>query len=244
MPMVKRISALFFPAILVAAVVMFCLNCGAHKSGANGQDFTYSNPIVDRYLADPFILHRPPWYYMYSTGRALDGRFIQIYRSTDLVTWELVRGAVTRGGENAWNRKNFWAPEVMEIDGLYHLYYTASTEGTPANTGNRVGLAVSDSPGGPFRPPPTLYAHHMGDRSSREPDSEKSSLPVLFQLNSAGPRDIYTPIWRRSRSCPCSTTRTWGCGSSIQFSPGRDTGWFGSVSKLRWRSETLPRRIR
>jgi len=167
MPMVKRISALFFPAILVPAVAMFCLNCGAHKSGAgaDGHAFTYSNPIVDRYLADPFILHRPPWYYMYATGRALDGRFIQIYRSSDLVTWELVRGAVTRGVENAWNRKNFWAPEVMEIDGIYHLYYTASTDGTPANTGNRVGLAVSDSPGGPFEDRGVVVPHASLDGS-------------------------------------------------------------------------------
>lgn len=117
---------------------------------ADKEPFEYSNPIIDRYLADPFILYEEPYYYLFATGRAPDGRFIQIYRSKDIANWEFVRGAVARGPEGAWNRKNFWAPEVYKIDGKYYLYYTASTEGTPQNTGNRVGLAVASTPGGPY----------------------------------------------------------------------------------------------
>ena len=110
----------------------------------------YCNPIINRYLADPFILTAGGKYYLFATGKAKDGRFIQIYCSDDLARWEFVRGAVAKGKKGTWNRKNFWAPEVMEINGRFHLYYTASTEDTPKNTGNRVGLAVSDRPDGPY----------------------------------------------------------------------------------------------
>jgi beta-xylosidase len=111
----------------------------------------YRNPVIDRGLADPFIVRANGTYYLFATGRADDGRLIPIYQSDDLANWKFVRGAVARGRKGVWNRKNFWAPEVMKIDGRFYLYYTASTEDTPKNTGNRVGLAVSANPEGPYR---------------------------------------------------------------------------------------------
>ena len=111
---------------------------------------SYSNPIIGECLADPFILRAEDGYYLYASGAAPDGRFIPVWRSADLVAWTFVRGAVAAGPAGAWNRRNFWAPEVMRAAGRYHLYYTAMPDGTPGNTGNRVGLAVSGSPAGPF----------------------------------------------------------------------------------------------
>jgi beta-xylosidase len=110
----------------------------------------YCNPIVDRNLADPFILRSGGDYYLFATGKAPDGRFLPIYRSRDLADWDFVSGAVERGRPGAWNRRNFWAPEVLEHEGRFCLYYTASADGTPENTGNRVGLAVSDRAEGPY----------------------------------------------------------------------------------------------
>ncbi len=110
----------------------------------------FSNPLLDRNLADPFIYHAEGYFFLIATGAADDGRFLPIFRSKDFVDWEFIRGAVERGTEGAWNRKNFWAPEVVEIGGMYHLYYTGCADGLPGNEGNRVGLAISNSPEGPF----------------------------------------------------------------------------------------------
>ncbi len=113
---------------------------------------TYTNPIIHEYLADPFLM----WdvsenaYFLFSTGKARDGRGISIHRSDDLVHWTFVRGAVTPGDALAWNHKHFWAPEVIKIGTLYHLYYTASPADSPKNAGNRVGLAVSENIEGPY----------------------------------------------------------------------------------------------
>lgn len=110
----------------------------------------FTNPLFDRYMADPFVYQADGFYYLIATGDAEDGRFLPIYRSKDFVNWEFVRGAVEKGKEGAWNRKNFWAPEVVENDGRFYLHYTGCADGYPGNEGNRVGLAVSESPEGPF----------------------------------------------------------------------------------------------
>lgn len=113
---------------------------------------TYTNPIINQYLADPCMV----WdevagaYFLFATGRASDGRGVPIHRSPDLVNWAFVRGAVAPGGATAWNHKHFWAPEVVKIGGVYHLYYTASPEESPKNSGNRVGLAVAKNIEGPY----------------------------------------------------------------------------------------------
>ncbi|CAA6689440.1 MULTISPECIES: glycoside hydrolase family 43 protein [unclassified Lentimonas] len=111
---------------------------------------TYTNPIIDANLADPFIYSDGETYYLIATGDAPDGRKLPIYSSKDLVNWTFQCGAVERGDEDAWNRNNFWAPEVVVYDNRYYLYYTGCRAGLPGNEGNRVGLAISDSPLGPF----------------------------------------------------------------------------------------------
>jgi beta-xylosidase len=132
------------------AAATFYIGRGTALQASSSQTFKYKNPIIDHYLADPCLIRAEQDYYLFATGKAKDGRFIQIYKSRDLSDWQFVRGAVRKGPVGSWNRQNFWAPEVIKLDGLYHLYYTASCDGTPKNTGNRVGLAVSKKIEGPY----------------------------------------------------------------------------------------------
>lgn len=88
------------------------------------------------------------------------------YRSKDLYTWEMC-GALDRGyvcviDEEDWCQDNFWAPEVIrnQADGKYYLYFSASipenygveglSNSTEAWDRLYLGVAVSDSPMGPF----------------------------------------------------------------------------------------------
>ncbi len=112
---------------------------------------TYRNPLLAGNCPDPFMLRDGSSWLMFSTGPAADGRFIPIHRSDDLVHWQFVRGAVEPGPRaDSWNRRNFWAPEVLQHGGRFWLYYTAMPDGTPRNTGNRVGVAVADRAEGPY----------------------------------------------------------------------------------------------
>lgn len=126
---------------------------------------TWTNPIIDTYLADPFMMVHEGWYYLIASHEGSDGRRLPIWKSNDLVTWTFVRGAVERGGEGAWNRFNFWAPEVLHYQGRWWLYYTAKAVDDKDNAGNRVGLAVADQPEGPYTDRGVVIDHASLDAS-------------------------------------------------------------------------------
>ena len=112
---------------------------------------TYTNPIIDNDLADPCVYFDNGYYYFFATGKSkIDGKGVQIYKSTDLKEWTAVGGAVQPGDTLAWNWKHFWAPEIIKQDDKYYLYYTASPKYSPDNSGNRVGAAVADHIEGPY----------------------------------------------------------------------------------------------
>ncbi len=116
--------------------------------------------------ADPFIFQAEGAWWLITSHDAPDGRHLPIYRSVDLKLWEFVRGAVAKGrGPRAWNRRNFWAPEVLHHGGRFYCYYTAMPEGTPGNEGNRVGLAVADRPEGPYEDVGVVIPHGSIDGS-------------------------------------------------------------------------------
>ena len=111
----------------------------------------YTNPL-DVEFGDPYILDNGDGtYYMYGTGGGAKDGFAT-YSSTDLVDWKFV-GQVYHGNtKDSWNLKNFWAPEVYKIDNKYYLFYSADRKENPNNELETfsIGVAVSDSPQGPF----------------------------------------------------------------------------------------------
>jgi beta-xylosidase len=110
---------------------------------------TFRNPVVSDNFADPFILEVEGTYYAYATGDGLDN--YPVRRSTDLVTWETLDDAMPVLA--TWASGDTWAPEVMAVDGRYAMYYTARSVELkrPDATGAQcVGVALADSPEGPF----------------------------------------------------------------------------------------------
>ncbi|WP_062383302.1 arabinan endo-1,5-alpha-L-arabinosidase [Demequina iriomotensis] len=87
-------------------------------------------------------------WYVYSTGDVQKGLGSpQIRRSTDAgATWEYVGTVWTASTRPEWvyeevsGVQNFWAPELVEHDGTWYLYYAASTFGT---NGSVIGLMTS-----------------------------------------------------------------------------------------------------
>lgn len=112
----------------------------------------YTNPL-DVAFGDPYILDNDDGtYYMYGTGGGAKDGFAT-YSSTDLVNWK-DEGQVYHGNtETSWNLKSFWAPEVYKIDNKYYLFYSADKQDNPTNELETfsIGVAVSDSPKGPFK---------------------------------------------------------------------------------------------
>ncbi len=76
------------------------------------------------HLADPCVISVGGVFFLIATGEATDGRGLPVYRSEDLSEWAFVWGAVKPGPAGAWNRRNFWTPEIHVLDGRYYVYYS------------------------------------------------------------------------------------------------------------------------
>lgn len=91
---------------------------------------------------DPYVIKANNKYYLYATG----GKGVETYRSDDLFTgWEYLGRTLEERG-----RKEFWAPCVIERDGVFYMYYSSVPEEEEDMHKQAVRVAVSGSPEGPF----------------------------------------------------------------------------------------------
>lgn len=116
------------------------------------------NPILPGFHADPEILYsnQTKKYYIYSTTDGIPGWggwTYSAFSSTDLIHWK-DEGVVldAKSAQIPWANGNLWAPAAEEklVKGKYqyYLYFSAA----PKNGGPKeIGVAVADSPIGPFQ---------------------------------------------------------------------------------------------
>lgn len=102
-------------------------------------------PVYPGYLADPFVLQTGGRYYAYGTGlHGWDGgRAFEVLSSPDLESW------ISHGGSlvpYSPERLDYWAPEVVEVEGAFYMYYSAGQ----GDKNHHIRVAVSQSPLGPF----------------------------------------------------------------------------------------------
>ena len=113
---------------------------------------TYNNPL-DVNFGDPYILdNEDGTYYLYGTGGgAVDG--FSAYSSKNLIDWKYEKQIYYGNKENTWAVSAFWAPECYKFDNKYYLFYSANWRHNPNNEleNFHIGVAVSDSPTGPFK---------------------------------------------------------------------------------------------
>ena len=103
---------------------------------------SYINP-VQADCADPVVLRHEGLYYAYCTHSPDSPDMvhgIRLHVSKDLVHWR-DQGYVLKR-KDSWGDSRFWAPDIVERDGKFYLYYAADT---------RICVATANSPSGPFR---------------------------------------------------------------------------------------------
>ena len=130
------------------------------------------NPILPGFHADPEVLYsnKTGKYYIYSTtdGKPGWGGYkYYVYSSADLKEWKNEGVALdAKSDQIAWANGNLWAPAAIEVKQKngsykYYLYFSAN----PNDNGRKqMGVAVSDSPTGPFVDlgQPLLAKNHPG----------------------------------------------------------------------------------
>ncbi|MDQ3461319.1 MAG: glycoside hydrolase family 43 protein [Deinococcota bacterium] len=108
---------------------------------------TFQNPVLRNNFPDPHLIRVDGVFYAYATNSM--SMHVPVSRSSDLVNWDIPRNAMPALAP--WvrlNRPDVWAPEVLELDGRYLLYYTARDRDSGRQC---IGVAMSDEPGRWFR---------------------------------------------------------------------------------------------
>jgi beta-xylosidase len=115
-----------------------------------------TNPIVtDVFTADPAALVYKDTVYLYAgQDEAPDDRhqgYVMprwlCFSSTDMVHWT-PHGSPLAPTDFAWARGDAWAGQVIERGGKFYWYVATTHAKIP---GKAIGVAVSDSPTGPFK---------------------------------------------------------------------------------------------
>ncbi len=112
------------------------------------------NPIVQtNYTADPAPMVHNDTVYLYTThdeDTTIRNFFTmndwRCYSSTDMVNWT-DHGAIFNYADFSWSRGDAWAGQCIYRNGKYYFYVPVNQK----NGGNAIGVAVSDSPTGPFK---------------------------------------------------------------------------------------------
>ena len=139
----KQIKLLF---LLAASAAVLFVSCSGKRMT------NWQNPLPVAF-GDPFILKASDGkFYMYGTGTAKD-KFFRAYVSDDLSLWTDLGHVYQGNTEGQWCVANFWAPEVYENNGKYYMLFSADWRENPSNEleNFRIGVAVADSPSGPFK---------------------------------------------------------------------------------------------
>ena len=107
----------------------------------------YTNPVYRGDMPDPTVVRYDGVYYAFGTTGSdrVQGRIFTMLRSTNLVNWERLGGALTPPFPNP--DYQYWAPEVVYAEGKFFMYY-AMGRFNPTHFENRV--AISTTPEGPY----------------------------------------------------------------------------------------------
>lgn len=114
------------------------------------------NPILrDNFTADPAPLVVGDTVYLYvGHDAAKDKEMFNMpdwlcYSSKDMKNWT-AHGPIMKPTDFKWASKDAWASQVVQRNGKFYLYATVQHDNTPGKGGKAIGVAVSDSPTGPF----------------------------------------------------------------------------------------------
>ncbi|MEZ6319277.1 MAG: glycoside hydrolase family 43 protein [Phycisphaerales bacterium] len=149
--------ALALALILLAPLLL--AGCASHHARRSG------NPVLPGWYADPdsAALAGQWWIYPPIPQPYDDQTHFDAFSSEDLVTWTRHENILT-AADVSWARRAMWAPCIAHKDGRYYLFFGANDIQSDDELGG-IGVAVGDSPAGPFRDHlgrPLVDAFHNG----------------------------------------------------------------------------------
>lgn len=123
---------------------MACRQNGKDKIQMSG------NPVFDGWYADPegVVFDNRYWIFPTYSAPFEQQLFLDAFSSSDLVSWK--KHSKILSVENvSWLKKALWAPSIIYANKKYYLYFSANDVHEGEIGG--IGVAVADSPEGPFK---------------------------------------------------------------------------------------------
>jgi len=145
------------------------------------------NPALPGYYADPAILYaeKTGKFYIYPTSDGFtgwSGTYFKTFSSTDLVNWQDEGVILDLPRDVSWAKKNAWAPCIIEqktATGYKYAYYFCA--------GAKIGVALSDSPTGPFKD----TGHPLLDKLPEGVKGGQQIDPAVFHDPKTGKNYLY-----------------------------------------------------
>ncbi|RNI26248.1 glycoside hydrolase family 43 protein [Rufibacter latericius] len=148
----------FNKATWLGAALIGCLTGTTQASTSSPADTTFKasgNPVIrHKYTADPAALVHQGKVYLYAGFDEAPARregYVMndwlVFSSPDMVTWT-EHSVPLRAKDFTWAKGEAWASHVVERDGKFYWFSTVEHATIP---GKAIGVAVADSPIGPFK---------------------------------------------------------------------------------------------
>lgn len=142
------------------------------------------NPVIkDVFTADPAALVHDDTVYLYTGHDEAPNNdvFFEMhdwlaFSSTDMVNWK-AHGPIMKATDFKWAKGDAWASHMIEKDGKFYFFTTVRhNEEKP---GFAIGVAVSDSPTGPFE---DAIGHALvtNDMTTQTPNDWDDIDPAIF----------------------------------------------------------------
>ncbi len=148
------ISSNSFSPFLTVLITLITILFFGNSIGQTTTFTSAQNPIFrDAFTADPSpMVHNGRLYVYVGQDEAKDGELFTMtgwrcYSTTDMKNWTS-HGVIMTPTDFSWGARDAWAAQVVERNGKFYLYVTVT--GNNPYGGRNVGVAVSDSPTGPF----------------------------------------------------------------------------------------------
>jgi beta-xylosidase len=140
--MQKNCTLLLF---LLIGVVSTTFSQNKKPSGYSG------NPLFPGWYADPEAIIFGKEYWIFPTFSAPYEKqvFLDAFSSSNLIKWKKHERVIDTSVVT-WVKKAMWAPSIIQKDKQYFLFFAANDIQSNNEYGG-IGVAVSSSPGGPYK---------------------------------------------------------------------------------------------
>jgi beta-xylosidase len=148
-----------------------------------------------------------------------------------MVDWPIVSHVFTRDYRHPWATRDFWAPEIHNVDGRFVVYYAARhRDGMLC-----VGAAISKEVTGPYTDVGSPLIHNVSvgmidPHYFKDPLSGKSYLFWKEDANGLNPPKNYTPIWVRQ----LTSDGLHFVGTQVMVLQNDPTSWEGGLVEAPW----------